>query len=101
MGHLERQAIAIRIAMLLIPRTYTELIGMADDERAADACLARLGVNNEAPPFVALTVGSLGRLRRRIAVEITVIENMEGERPGCVYFERYRSGKLVVYGLSN
>lgn len=101
MGLQERQAIAEGVALRLFPKTYGDLARLANDEGRADAFLTEQGVEIRRTPHVTLRVGKAGHLRKKICVEITVVDSPMDfqERPGCVYFEKHSSGKLVVYGF--
>ena len=101
MGLQERQALADNVAIRLLTKTYDELARLQDDEARADAFLTELGFDIRSAPYISLTVGRAGHLRRRMCVEITVIDDPTDSRgqPGCIYFEKYSSGKLLVYGF--
>lgn len=97
----ERQSIAEEIALRLLIQTYDDLAQLADDEDRADAFLKQSGVNIQCAPYVSLMIGQAGCLRKKMCVEITVVEDSANsqEPPGCIYFEKFSTGKLVVYGF--
>lgn len=96
----ERQSVADQIALRLLTKTYDELAQL-EGERNADAFLTQQGVDIYGNPHVSLMISRGGRIRKRMCVEITVtgVPFNAKEQPGCVYFEKYSSGKLVAYGL--
>jgi len=97
----ERQGLADAVASLLIGKTYGELLALANSEARADEFLSEHGFDPRRVPHVSLIVNPGGRLRKKVCVEITVIDTpmYPKSRQACVYFEKYSNGKLVAYGF--
>jgi hypothetical protein len=93
--------VAEDVALRLFSRAYDELDQLADDECQADAFLMQQGFDIHRAPHVSLIIGRAGRMRKKICVEITVFGAPfnSKETPGTVYFEKFSSGKLVIYGF--
>ena len=86
----------------LMRLSYNDLVDLRHAQCENSDTLCRFEDHPKGELYVDVGIGKLGRMRKRISVEITVTGDgwEKWDQPGCVYFERFASGKLYWFTTS-
>ena len=92
----EAQQHAESAARELRKLSYDELLARAQAPSEGAEALDRFDQHPHGEPFVSITISKMGRWRKRVSVEVVVTDEgwEKWGNVGCVYFERYASGKI-------